>query len=359
MVAARQRLLKRAGFLLAALGFLIAAALLMLKPAAPKVQRAALQFPHRARPHEIERQQRRSTLPPARREALATSDTATDAPVPAQAAREARDPLHVALAQHEASLIIESATLKDSPLGRMLLACLSQEHDKMLEELEEKTGLRVLEQVERIAIAGSSEETPPVLMLSGKFPDFDPSGLHSNMQLEPHGASSRLAVEDHASFGIWNDEIILIGLTESVVAALDRLEGNSPAESGPIAEEAYGEVYGTISGKLAGRLVPEQLRERLGAAAQRVTLHVDATDDLLLVADVYGGEPELLEELATTVGGALALGRISAIHEDDAMLIDLLDESRVIRGDGSFQLEMALPLATIQAQLGECAKGAP
>jgi hypothetical protein len=38
------------------------------------------------------------------------------------------------------------------------------------------------------------------------------------------------------------------------------------------------------------------------------------------------------------------------------MLADLLDESRVIPGDGSFQVEMALPLATLADQLGECAR---
>jgi hypothetical protein len=56
------------------------------------------------------------------------------------------------------------------------------------------------------------------------------------------------------------------------------------------------------------------------------------------------------------VGGALALGRLQAVRSDNPMLADLLDESRVIPGDSSFQVEMALPLVTLADQLGECAR---
>jgi hypothetical protein len=87
-------------------------------------------------------------------------------------------------------------------------------------------------------------------------------------------------------------------------------------------------------------------------------LHVDATDDLLLVADVRGPDEELLAELGQSIAGALSLGRLQAVREDDRVLADLLDESRVIPSAGSFQLEVALPLATVERQLGECARNA-
>ena len=41
-----------------------------------------------------------------------------------------------------------------------------------------------------------------------------------------------------------------------------------------------------------------------------------------------------------------------------AALADLLDESRVIPSPGSFQLEVALPLSSVERHLGECARDA-
>jgi hypothetical protein len=350
MALGRQRLLKRSGFLVAALALLIAAALLMLKPAPPRAATKVREFPRYLRPHEIERQSRRSTLETQVREVPADPTTSGLQPQSVLA-----DPLHVALAEQEAALVIEAGALRDSPLGRMLLACLSKEQDGVLRELEQKTGLDLLQQVERIALAGSTPEAEPLLMLSGRFGGFDPSALDPDIELERRSDNVLLATSGDGAIARWKDELIVVGMAEEVRSAIARLEGERPSEPWNMAEEAYGEVYGTISGSLAGRLVPEAFRERLGSAAERVTLHVDATDDLLLVADVYGREPELVKELGTAIGGALALGRLSAVREENVLSSDLLDASRVIPDDGSFQLEIALPLATLQHQLGACA----
>jgi hypothetical protein len=94
-------------------------------------------------------------------------------------------------------------------------------------------------------------------------------------------------------------------------------------------------------------------------AAERVLLHVDAAGDLLLVAEVHGDRQEAIAELGRALAGALSVARLQALHDDDRLLADLLDESRVIPGDGSFQLEVALPLATIEEALGDCARQVP
>jgi hypothetical protein len=163
---------------------------------------------------------------------------------------------------------------------------------------------------------------------------------------------------EEMSVAIWKGQLALFGDSNAVHEALARLEGEGPAPAPFPADEAYGEMYGSLSAASLSRLLPEELRERVAGAADRVLLHVDARDDLLLVADVRGQDDETLADLAQTVAGALSLGRLQAVREDDRLLADLLDESRVIPSQGSFQLEVALPLATVERQLGECARAA-
>jgi len=356
--------LKRTGFLLAALGLLVLAGWLMLEPAAPRLRRAALEFPRYARPHEVERQQRRSTfvLPHPRERASRASDAGAppdDSAEPAVAVDEpVLDPVHVALAGGEIAFVVETGVLKDSPLGRMLLACLSPENEADLQELEQRTGLRPLEQLERIAVSSDAQGGEPVLILSGDLGGFDPGVLGDDATLEDYGKKTKLAVTSRRALGLWDGRLLVMGTPSGVRGTLARLEGEAPVPPSDLSSEAYGEVYGSISGRALSRLLPSQLAARASEAAQRVVLHVDATDDLLLVADVYGQDEDKLADLGVALGGALALGRLQAVEEKEALLSDLLDESRVTPGAGSFQFEMALPLETIERQLGECARQA-
>jgi hypothetical protein len=349
--------------LLAALGLLVLAGWLMLEPTAPRLKRAAVQFPRYARPHEIERQQRRNTfaLPhlPGKREGDAGHLADDPAGPPVTADEAALDPVHVALAGGEIAFVVETGVLKDSPLGRMLLACLSPKNEADLRELEQKTGLRPLEQLDRIAVSSGGGDREPVLILSGDLSSFDPSVLGDDARLEDYGQKTKLALGPRRALALWDGRLLVMGSPSGVRAAVARLEGEVPVPPSSLASEAYGEVYGSISGAALSRLLPSQLAGRASEAAQRVVLHVDATDDLLLVADVYGQDQAALSDLGVSLEGALALGRLQAVEEKQPMLSDLLDESRVTPGAGSFQLEMALPLETIERQLGECARQPP
>jgi hypothetical protein len=217
--------------------------------------------------------------------------------------------------------------------------------------------VRPLEQVERIGIASSGSDEP-VLILSGQLGGFDPSAIEPGLTLQPYGEQARLAEHRGQAVAAWGDQLLLLGAGDAVKSTLARLAAEPKPETATLASEAYGEIYGTLSGLAASQLLPHEFRERFARAAERVTVHVDARDDLLLVADVVGSQQEELEDLARVIGGAFALGRLHAVRSDQPVLAELLDESRVIPGDGSFQLEMALPLATIAEQLGECARGA-
>lgn len=339
-----------------ALALFAAGGALMLKPAELQRQRTPLPFPRYARPEELERQERRRTFAPRAAEVQhPTPEQAEAAPQEEPPEPPRVDPLQLALGGSELGLVLEARALQESPLGRMLLGCLSPDQTKALTELEQKMGLHPLKQIERIAIAGDGSDDA-VLMLGGQFEGFDPSALDEQLGFEPLGDDTLWAESGERAIASWKGQLLLLGAADGVRTALARLERPPSEAAANLAADAYGEVYGSLTGQAASRMLPPDLRERFARATDRVTLHVDARDDLLLVADVYGPQQEPLRDLASMVGGALALGRLHAVRSENPMLAELLDESRVIPGDGSFQVEMALPLAALADQLGECAR---
>jgi hypothetical protein len=349
--------LKKTGFLVAALALFVVAAWLMLEPETPRAPRAELAFPRFPRQHEIERQERRRTLAlPAPERPVSSGEAREETPQPDA---PPADPVHVALPAGEAALVVEIGVLAGSPIGRLLLACLSPGQTRDLRELERRTGLRPLEQLDRIALSAGTPESGPVLVLSGTLDGVDLRAFDPDASLREIGDKTVLAETDSRSVAIWDGQLLLLGEPRGVRAALARLEGDVPSPPSDLANEAYAEIYGSVSAETLSQMLPSELGERLRSAAERVVLHVDATDDLLLVADVYGSKDDELSDLGTAIAGALSVARLSAASEDNAVLSDLLDASRVIPGAGSFQLEMAMPIETLARQLGECAQSAP
>lgn len=322
----------------------------MLPQQKPRSPRAVLEFPRGPRPHEIERDERRRTLavPAAARAGAAGAGTE-------DASTLLLDPLHVALPPADLAVVMEAGAVLASPAGRMLLGCLSPPQAETLRELEARTGFAPLQQIERVAFAESSAGVTTLLM-SGDFSGLELARLGDGATLERAGAKGSIATRDSWGVAVWDDRMLIVGEPGGVRDALRRLDGEVAPAPSPLDGEMYGEVYGALSGAALSRLLPATLGERVRDAAERVLVHVDATDDLLLVAEVHGERPEGLAELGRALAGALAMGRLQAVRDDDRLLADLLDESRVIPGDGSFQLEVALPLATLEDALGACAR---
>jgi hypothetical protein len=103
----------------------------------------------------------------------------------------------------------------------------------------------------------------------------------------------------------------------------------------------------------------QALGARLAAAASRIELHVDAMQDVAAVVRVHGEDPAALSDLARTLGGAIAAGRLEAQASGDAKLAELLDGARVSPEDGRFSLELALPAATLERWFEGCAGRPP
>ena len=159
--------------------------------------------------------------------------------------------------------------------------------------------------------------------------------------------------------GVWNNQLVMLGRTpDEVKEAIDRVEGRGPDEPSVIPEgSTYGEMYGVMSVEHLTRLLgPDQaeLAQRLRDVAQNVELHVDATSDVALVAEVKGSDEDKVTDLGKSLGAALALARMRAQAEGQKDVAQLLDFANVRPDGDSFKLEMAVPLEALKERLAFC-----
>ncbi|AKU91840.1 hypothetical protein AKJ08_2227 [Vulgatibacter incomptus] len=305
-----------------------------------------MEFPKELRPSEVERVARRRTLPPP----VAPEAKADRKPEPQ------RDPLLAALssAPGASNVVLEVNALRHSPLGELFVGCLAAEHGEELKRLQDELGIDPLEDVDRFALGGET------VMISGHFANAKWDKIAGDSESKPIGERGRLFTKGDEAVAIWNDELVIAGKSvEAVQETIDRVEGRS--ESPPALDESltYGEIYGQLSvesmTKLLGTDQPE-LAERLREAAERIELHVDATGDVAISADVRGGSGQALDDLARSMSGAISLARIQSKVRGDAELSQLLDLANVARKDGRFTIELALPLALLQKHLADCGR---
>jgi hypothetical protein len=108
----------------------------------------------------------------------------------------------------------------------------------------------------------------------------------------------------------------------------------------------------------------DELAERIRETVQRVEIHVDASEDVAVVAEVAGPPGQEMEDLSKLFGAALSMGRLNAMREDNDELAELLDHARVEtqarRPPGTikpeeqrFSVDVALPVELLK-NLGPC-----
>ncbi len=159
--------------------------------------------------------------------------------------------------------------------------------------------------------------------------------------------------------------MIVMGKSPSEVKdVIDRLEGRTSSTEQPLISETqtYGEIYGVVSAEDLARMLPpgqSLLADKLRAAAQNIELHVDTQQDVAITADVTGPNGAEVKDLGKALGGALSLARLKAKAEGDTEAEALLDYARVNPSDGSFKVEMALPLEALKKQLAFCKERRP
>jgi len=266
-------------------------------------------------------------------------------------------------------VVIEANALRHSPIGELLLDCMMRDGGKELDDFRKRSGVDPLADLDRLVI------TDQGMMLSGNFANAKLKDLMGDSVSMDYGQGARVyepgetavARPDggvvrrrrNTAVGVWNNQLLMFGGTpDEVKAAIDRVEGRGPDEPSVIPEgSTYGEMYGVLSvEQLAKLLPPEQaeLAQRLRDVAQNVELHVDASSDVALVAEVRGEDKDKVTDLGKSLGAALSLARIQAQAEGEKEMAQLLDFARVQPEGSSFKLEMAVPLDVIKERLAFC-----
>ncbi|MCP3064348.1 hypothetical protein LXT21_36805 [Myxococcus sp. K38C18041901] len=359
-----ERRQKRGAWLVMAALLFVAAAVLMFLGQGDKTEteEPKVEFPRRMRAPERERAERRRTQP---------TPVAPDAGEQAATPAKPRDPLLAALPRGpgKTAVVIEANALRHSPIGALLLDCMMRDGGKQLEQFRQKSGVDPLQDLDRLVI------TDEGMMLSGNFSNARYQELLGDRVSADYGQGARVyeagestdTMKDGTtvtrrggpSIGTWNNQLLVMGRNpDEVKAAIDRVEGRGPDEPPAISENStYGEMYGVLSVEHIARLLPKEqaaLAQRLRDVAQNVELHLDASSDVALVAEIQGPNADDVTDLGKSLGAALSLARIKAQAGEDKDLAQLLDFAKVKPDGNSFTLEMAVPLAVIQERLAFC-----
>lgn len=299
-------------------------------------------FPERLDREGWQRVQRRLTLP---------SPAASHGP-PERGFPRMRDPLLTALSPTaKINLVFEASAIRDSPLGQMLVRCLNREagHPR---DREAKMMLDFFQQVDRVAFSDD------VVLATGGFDLARWRDMYSEHAPSPYGeATIYQGHEGDPALATRAPNLVLFGQNRGALErAIDRIDHPDPETKPPIApSDTYGEIYGVLDSKALTKLLPDELRDKFADATNRIELHADTRDDVLIVADVGGAEATRVEELGRALAGAMAVGRVKARAESDAVLQQLLERSRVSLDGKTFRVEAAFPLALIANRLGDCA----
>lgn len=340
---------KRVWLLLSAL-LLALAAFLMSRGDRDKTAAATpkVTFPRRPKPEEDARRERRRTLPPA-----PPTPEATEAP-------RKRDPLLWALPSDpkKSAMVFEVSELKSSPLGQAWLDCMLARggEQRGRASFKESFGIDLLEDVERVAV---SSNRVAVLSIAPGVAKLDKSGWPKRAFGD--GGTIYEKPEGNQVMATWGSDIMLAGQDAAEVeATIRRLEAKDPQGAPAIPEwSTYGNIYGVLSPEdLAAMLPPEQagIAAQVEEAVRRVHLHVDASEDVAMVADVEGAEGKELEDLSKTMGVALSVARATAEEKGNERLSELLEYAAVHpQKGGKFSLDMALPFEVLK-EWGPCRK---
>jgi hypothetical protein len=316
-------------------------------------KRDALAFPTYQRADEAKRATGRRTL------------TAPSTPAQAQGQAEAKpahDPLLVALTPDASTaLVFEAATILHAPVGQAMIGCLGADHRSAMDRRLKEQGKDWLEIADRVAFARSSGGHG-MFVIEGNLEGIDWAKVAPEATQRPYGASTTVfdgkgeegRRDWHAA--VWHDSMLIASdEAASVEGAIDRLDAGGGAKLAFDESEAYGEVYGVVGRDELEKLVPEDLRDRVHEVTTRATIHVDATEEVLVVADVAGTEPTQVEDLGKSIGAAMAVGRLEAKREGADDLVRLLDLSRVRPyGNGRLRAELAIPTELMTKHMHGC-----
>jgi hypothetical protein len=231
---------------------------------------------------------------------------------------------------------------------------MKREGKRGIDKFQSQLGINPFEDIERVGV--SSSRLTILSMRADKL-NLEALGL-SKRTIGTNGAIYEQE-SNRETFGVWGDSLVLVGPdVKSVEEALARIESKDPATPAISEWSMYGDIYGSISPEeLAGMLSESEseLAEKVRQAVERIDLHVDASEDVAIVADVEGPRRQDIDDLGKSFGAALALGRVRAQGEDDERLAELLEYAAVRPHENRFSVDVALPFDVLK-EMGPCRK---
>lgn len=262
-----------------------------------------------------------------------------------------RDPLLAMMPStvKRGAVVAEVSAILNSELGALALDCVTAGGRSDLDQMRD-AGFDPMVHLDRIAlvdgvavVTGQLEHAP---MPTGPASDFGPRA-----KLYDLGSARTMAV--------WNQQVLLTGPDAEVRAMLDRLEHGDPAAR-PVLDpsEAYGEVYGTLAPSALADLFGDEeprLRDLILQTTKGVSLHVDVSHDVGMVADVAPNDGTKTDELRRSIGSLLSLARLRAQSQGRTNEGELLELARVRASDGSgFRVEAGAPNELVKSMLQRC-----
>ena len=249
-------------------------------------------------------------------------------------------------------MVFEVDALADTPIGRMVVDCLERRPDDPFAEMERETGFNPAEALDRVGVADD------LVVMGGDFAGVVDSPMFQELERTQRGGAVVFSSADgEGQFALWGDEMLIAADdADALDEAIGLLAGDVPFDEGALPEaDAYGEIYGSLDVDDAmGMFGDADLARRFGEAAEEVKIHVDASEDVAIVADVSGGESAALSDLGRALGGAMSLARLKARAEDEDDLAELLDFASVNNAGGALKVEVALPLEFLERHLADC-----
>jgi hypothetical protein len=279
-------------------------------------------------------------------------------------ARRPRDPVLSVLppkGSGTSAMVIEANAIRNSPLGEALIDCFRKGPKDPIEAFQSKTGVDPLKDIDRVVSLSDG------FVMSGSFHNARWDSIFSASG-PPVSYGDHGTIYGDASSGrviaTWGDQMLMQGTSVGEVQAMiDRVEGRSP-DSEPLLtdEDSYGEVYGVVDpSDLSQMLGQTQLAQQIEQLAPSVKVHADATGDVAMVADFSADDAQGLADLGKSTGALLSVARLQAQAggSEDQEMAQLLEQARVVPGEGTFRVEVALPLPFLQKALSHCHDAPP
>lgn len=253
-------------------------------------------------------------------------------------------------------MVFELKKLMETPVGEIITGCLERSERNPFDKIEEETGVSILNDLGRLAMSEN------MILLEGFFPFDENAPISEGVESTVQGSAVRYtrteADSGFGDFAIWDQSVLILGKeSEPVDSALGMLSGEIPYDPSALSSiQTYGDIYGNLDVDDAADLFENEgdMAQRIVDLVNSVEVHVDASEDVAMVATMAGSGQEAMSDLAKSLRSVLSLARFKAQMDDDEDLAELLDYASVSPSGERFDMKLALPLEYLERHLADC-----